>query len=221
MAKRRQTAAQRKAKQRAAYYRREYYKNFDALAYLESAVKIKKINIPNKITKRSVEAIRKIYNKARKEAKELGWELPTKQEMAQTVREEPTQAYRQYRAEPEEPTEFDPDLQYLEELRDKLNSFTPRRDSTKTDANFQKNVLPKFEEARLRIIGALDYAITIGEEEIDFDKDEVLLIVKSMLKREMESIVYNTRIKDLEIESIDDDLIPLIEASVDEALDSI
>lgn len=51
---------------------------------------------------------------------------------------------------------------------------------------------------------------SIGEEEIDFDKDEVLLIVKSMLKREMESIVYNTWIKDLEIESIDDDKIVLI-----------
>lgn len=47
-------------------------------------------------------------------------------------------------------------------------------------------------------------------EEIDFDKDEVLLIVKSMLKREMESIVYNTWIKDLEIESIDDEKINLI-----------
>ena len=51
---------------------------------------------------------------------------------------------------------------------------------------------------------------SIGEEEIDFDKDEVLLIVKSMLKREMESIVYNTWIKDLEIESIDDEKINLI-----------
>ena len=214
MAKRKQTAAQRKAKQRAAYYRREYYKNFDALAYLESAVKIKKIKIPNKITKRSLESIRKIYNKARKEAKALGWELPTKQEMAQTIREEPTQAYRQYRAEPEEPTGFDPDLQYLEELRDKLNSFMPRRDSTKTDANFQKNVLPKFEEARLRIIGSLDYAIAkTGASEI-----AAILAGNNFIQR-----IANLEEKYAHeiIESIDDDLIPLIEASVDEALDSI
>ena len=214
MAKRRQTAAQRKAKQRAAYYRREYYKNFDALAYLESAVKIKKIKIPNKITKKSVEAIRKIYNKARKEAKELGWELPTKKERAQTVREEPTQAYRQYRAEPEEPTGVDPDLQYLEELRDRLNSFTSKRDSTKTDANFQKNVAPKLEEARLRIVGALDYAIAkTGASEI-----ATVLAGNNFIQR-----IANLEEKYAHeiIESIDDDLIPLIEASVNEALDSI
>lgn len=214
MAKRKQTAAQRKAKRRAAYYRREYFKNFDALAYLESAVKIKKINIPNKITKRSLESIRKIYNKARKEAKALGWELPTKQEMAQTIREEPTQAYRQYRAEPEEPTGFDPDLQYLEELRDKLNSFMPRRDSTKTDANFQKNVIPKFEEARLRIIGSLDYAIAkTGASEI-----AAILAGNNFIQR-----IANLEEKYAHeiIESIDDDLIPLIEAGVNEALDNI
>jgi hypothetical protein len=51
---------------------------------------------------------------------------------------------------------------------------------------------------------------SIGEEEIDFDKDEVLLIVKSMLKREMESIVYNTWIKNLEIDSMDEEKIILI-----------
>lgn len=50
----------------------------------------------------------------------------------------------------------------------------------------------------------------IGEEEIDFDKDEVLLIVKSMLKNEMESIVYNTWIKNLEIDSMDEEKIILI-----------
>ena len=51
---------------------------------------------------------------------------------------------------------------------------------------------------------------SIGEEEIDFDKDEVLLIVKSMLKNEMESIVYNTWIKNLEIDSMDEEKIILI-----------
>lgn len=51
---------------------------------------------------------------------------------------------------------------------------------------------------------------SIGEEEIDFDKDEVLLIVKSMLKNEIESIVYNTWIKNLEIDSMDEEKIILI-----------
>ena len=51
---------------------------------------------------------------------------------------------------------------------------------------------------------------SIEESEKNFDKDEVLLILKSMLKREMESIVYNTWIKDIEIETIDDEKIILI-----------
>ena len=50
---------------------------------------------------------------------------------------------------------------------------------------------------------------SIGESEKDFDKDEVLLIVKSMIKIEMESVVYKTRIKDLEIESMDEEKIIL------------
>ena len=51
---------------------------------------------------------------------------------------------------------------------------------------------------------------SIEESEKNFDKDEVLLILKSMLKREMESIIYNTWIKDIEIETIDDEKIILI-----------
>ena len=51
---------------------------------------------------------------------------------------------------------------------------------------------------------------SIGESKKDFDKDEVLLIVKSMLKNEMESIVYNTWIKNLEIDSMDEEKIILI-----------
>lgn len=41
-------------------------------------------------------------------------------------------------------------------------------------------------------------------------KEEVLAIVKSMIKEEMERVVYNNWIKDLEIQSIDDDKIVLI-----------
>lgn len=51
---------------------------------------------------------------------------------------------------------------------------------------------------------------SIGESKKDFDKDEVLLIVKSMFKIEMESVVYKTWIKDLEIESMDEEKIILI-----------
>lgn len=45
---------------------------------------------------------------------------------------------------------------------------------------------------------------------IEIEKEEVLAIVKSMIKEEMERVVYNNWINDLEIETIDDDKIVLI-----------
>lgn len=78
----------------------------------------------------------------------------------------------------------------------------------------QKEVIEMFkymlEWSNLKISKIEVIEKSIGEEEIDFDKDEVLAIVKSMIKREMERVVYNTWIKYLEIESIDDDKIVLI-----------
>ena len=133
--------------------------------------------------------------------------------MVQEVRRE--QPYREDRAQgAEAPEGFNPDLQYLEELRSKLNSLTPLRDSNKTDKNYQKNVLPKFEEARNRILGAIDYAVVkAGAEGV-----AAILAGNNFIQRigNLEE-KYTHEI----IESIDDDLVPLIEASVDEALENI
>lgn len=225
MAKRKLTAKQRKARKRASYIRSEYYKNFDALQYLKDFAKVKDIKIPNKITKRSLEAIRKKYKEVRSSIQQLtggGYmnpetgeyleKLPTKKEMVKEVRRE--QPYREDRAQgTEAPAEFNPDLQYLEELRSKIYSLTPLRDSDKTDKNYQKNVVPKFEEARNRIIGAIDYAIAkAGAEEI-----AQLLAGNNFIQR-----IANLEEKYTHeiVESIDDDLVPLIEASVDEALEA-
>ena len=226
MAKRKLTAKQRKARKRASYIRSEYYKNFDALQYLKDFAKVKDIKIPNKITKRSLEAIRKIYKEVRSSIQQLAGggymnpetgeyleKLPTKKEMVQEVRRE--QPYREDRAQgAEAPEGFNPDLQYLEELRSKLYSLTPLRDSDKTDRNYQKNVLPKFEEARNRILGAIDYAVVkAGAEGV-----AAILAGNNFIQRigNLEE-KYTHEI----IESIDDDLVPLIEASVDEALENI
>lgn len=227
MAKRKMTARQKAAKKRAAYYRSEYYKNVDAISFLSGFTKTKPITIPKKITKSSLAAIRKVYNEVKKSLQKINggyldtttgeWfeKLPSKQEMVKQIRSEPTQQYRKYRAEPEEaPSDFDPDLQYLEDLRDKLNQLSPLRDSNKTDKNYQTNVVPKFIEARNRILGAIDYAtVKVGAGTI-----AAILAGNSFIQR-----IANLEEKYTHeiVESIDDDLIPLIESSVGEALDSI
>ena len=72
MAKKKLTSKQRKARKRAAYIRAEYYKNYDALDYLRIFAKVKDVKIPSKITKKSLESIRKIYKQAKAEAKKVG-----------------------------------------------------------------------------------------------------------------------------------------------------
>ena len=238
MAKRKQTAAQRKAKQRASYYRREYYATREALEFMKglTGTKINIPNIPSKITKTSLKSIRKIYTEARRQAKTLEYggyvdvttgeffeKLPTKKEMVKMVRQE--QPYRKYRAEPiEAPADFDPDEQYLEELKQKIlsletareqaSTLQPQRDANKTESNYNKNVLPKFTAAQQRLLGSIDYAITkLGLNEAA----QVLATDTFLQKIENLEEKYTHEI----IESIDDSIIPLIEASVGEALSGI
>lgn len=132
------TSKQRKARKRASYIRSEYYKNFDALDYLRNFVKVKDIQIPNKITNASLKAIRKEYKKAKARAKaykERGVytnistgedfiKLPSKEEMASRTRKAYGQGYRKYRAEPEQaPADFDPNAQYIDELKEKIRAI--------------------------------------------------------------------------------------------------
>lgn len=210
MARQKLTKAQRKARKQASYIRAEYYKNFDALDYLRDFVKVAPLDIPNKITKASLKKIRRIYKEARKEAEKAGAVLPTKREMAKAVREEPTQQYRQNRAEPEDSTGFNPHLQYIEAVRNAIDVLTPRDSEDPKKAS----TVRKFEEARLRLYGALDYAIAKTDETI--------------LAQALASNEYVQRIADIDnmyavemILEIDNDLIPLLEASMNDALEQI
>ena len=220
MAKRKLSAAQRKARKHAAYIRSEYYKNFDALQYLKDFTKIKDVKIPNKITKRSLESIRRIYKEARKAIQkvdgyfldkttgELKEKLPTKEEMVKEVRQEPTQQYRQNRAEPKEDTTFDPDMQYIDSVRDAIDAMIPR------DAEDPKkaSTVRKFEEARLRLYGTLDFAL----QKTDVSSLAQALASNDYVQRVMG--VDNQYAYEIE-EAIDNDLIPLLEASMNNALD--
>lgn len=240
MTRRKMSAAQRKAKQRAAYYRREYFETREALEFMKGLTgsKIKMPSIPSKITKTSLKSIRKLYTESRRKMKTLEYggyvdvttgeffeKLPTKKEMVRRVRLEPTQAYRKYQAEPvPTPPTFDPDEEYLEELKAKIMSLEtardlasrlePQRDANKTEDNYRKNVLPKFTEAQQRLIGTIDYAINklgINTAAQVLATDTFLQKIENLEEKYTHEIV----------ESIDDSIIPLIEASVGEALDGI
>lgn len=235
MARKRLTKAQRKARAHARYVRAEYYKNFDAIAYLRDFIKIPELKIPNKITTASLKKIRSIYDEAKRniqqldggylnlETGELIESLPTKRQMVKEVRQE--QSYRQYRAEPEEaPDDFNPDEQYLEELRkritemystrEQINNLMPLRDSNKTQANYEKNVLTKFTQAQTRLLAKFDYAVTkLGASEA------ARILASDAFIQKIENLEekYTYEIMD----SIDDDINPFIDASVEAALDAI
>lgn len=235
MARKRLTKAQRKARAHARYVRAEYYKNFDAIAYLRDFIKIPELKIPNKITTASLKKIRSIYNEAKRniqqldggylnlETGELIESLPTKRQMVKEVRQE--QPYRQYRAEPEEaPDYFNPYEQYLEELRrritemystrEQIDNLMPLRDSNKTQANYEKNVLTKFTQAQTRLLAKFDYAVTkLGASEA------ASILASDAFIQKIENLEekYTYEI----IDSIDDDINPFIDASVEAALDAI
>ena len=235
MARKRLTKAQKKARAHSRYVRAEYYKNFDAISYLRDFIKIEDIRIPNKITSKSLTKIRKIYAEAKKqiqkleagylnlETGELLESLPTKLQMVKEVRAE--QPYRTSRAEPEEPpADFDPDQDYIDDLRKKItelysnreriDNLMPLRDSDKSQNNYDKNVLPKFTEAQNRLLAKIDFAIKkLGVAEAAQALADNAFVQK--IENIEEKYTYEI------IESIDDDFIPFIDASVEAALDAI
>lgn len=158
------TARQRKARKHAAYIKAEYYKNIDAIKYLRRFGIEKDIKIPKKITKKSLQAIRKVYKEARANVKE--YEAGTGEYVDYTTGEVfqklPTKAemIKEYRAEERgEYERFDPDAQYIEELKDKIRNLTPLRDSDKTQKNYEKNVVPKQQKVKEDFLTAIDNAI--------------------------------------------------------------
>lgn len=159
------TSKQRKARKRAAYIRSEYYKNFDAIDYLRNFGKVKDIQIPNKITIASLKSIRKAYKEAKANLpKTDGYyvnvstgdymtKLPTKKEMAKEVRGDYLQAYRRYRAKPEEaPFGFDPNEDYIDDIVRKIRDMGYAELTVglrnKKKETFDKSTLPKLEAAK-------------------------------------------------------------------------
>lgn len=237
MAKKKLTAKQRKAHKRASYVRSEYFKTYDALDYLRDFTKVKDIKIPSKITMKSLKAIRKIYKETKasidkyegeyvnRTTGEILEKIPTKKEMVRAIRSEPTQQYRQYRAEPQEaPATFDPDEQYLQDLkyeieqlntsRQEIESLTPLRDSAKTQENYDKNVAPRFEKAQTKLLDAIDEAIA------NFGAQQVAHILANNTFVERIENLKQKYTYEIE-EAIESSILPLIEESVNTALEEL
>lgn len=211
------TSRQRQARKRASYYRSEYKKNVEALRFLQRfGIDMPIIKTPQKITKTSLKNIRKLYKQTRSKVTkyegiyvdvttgEIFEKLPSKEQAVKTYREEQQQGL----------STFNPDEQYIQELKDKINALTPLRDSDKTERNYQKNVVPKQQQVKANFIQAIDDAIA------KYGADRVA----ETLSRNQ----YMQRIGNLEekytyeiIEDItdgDEGLMVLMDASVDEAL---
>ena len=211
------TSRQRQARKRASYYRSEYKKNVEALRFLQRfGIDMPIIKTPQKITKTSLKNIRKLYKQTRSKVTkyegiyvdvttgEIFEKLPSKEQAVKTYREEQQQGL----------STFNPDEQYIQELKDKINALTPLRDSDKTERNYQKNVVPKQQQVKANFIQAIDDAIA------KYGTDRVA----ETLSRNQ----YMQRIGNLEekytyeiIEDItdgDEGLMVLMDASVDEAL---
>lgn len=237
MARKKLTSKQRKAHKRASYVRSEYFKTYDALDYLRDFTKVKDIKIPSKITMKSLKAIRKIYKETKASIEKYEGEyvnrttgeiiekIPTKKEMVRLVRSEPTQQYRQYRAEPQEaPSSFDPDEQYLQDLkyeieqlntsRQEIESLTPLRDSAKTQNNYDKNVAPRFEKAQTKLLDAIDEAIA------NFGAQQVAHILANNTFVERIENLKQKYTYEIE-EAIESSILPLIEESVNTALEEL
>ena len=211
------TAKQRKARKRASYIKSEYKKNVDALRFLQRfGIDMPIIKEPKKITKTSLKSIRKIYEQARRKVNkyegdfvdvttgEIYSKLPTKEEAVKTFREEQRADY----------TPFNPDEQYIQELKDKINMLTPLRDSDKTEKNYQKNVVPKQNQVKANFIQAIDDAIAkYGTERVaqTLSQNQYMQRIGNLEEKYTYEIVE-------EITDGDDGLLVLMDASVDEAL---
>lgn len=225
---------QREAQKRAAYIRAEYYKNVDALDYLRSFGKVPTIKTPNKITKASLKAIRKIYKEVRRsipktdgyyididsEGVRLLSKLPTKEEMAREVAEEPTQQYRKDRRKlPKTQAKKAPDsdLQYIDDLKQTIMRIEGRAEPRKSMKSFKENVVPLLEEAKTRWIQKIDNAVL---------KFGAQTVAKTLAEND-----YMQRIAEMDlryafeiIESLDNDeseiFQPLMDAALKDAMKS-
>ena len=211
------TAKQRKARKRASYYKAEYKKNVEALCYLQRfGIDMPIIKEPKKITKTSLKTIRKLYEQTRRKIDkysgdyvdvttgEIYEKLPTKKEAVKAYREE----------QATDVIPFNPDEQYIQELKDKINMLTPLRDSDKTENNYQKNVVPKQNQVKANFLQAIDDAIAkYGTDKVaeTLAKNQYMQRIANMEEKYTYEIIED-------ITDGDDGLMVLMDASVDEAL---
>ena len=165
------TAKQRKARKHAAYVRAEYYKNVDAIRFLERFGVTADVKIPKKITKKSLQGIRKIYKEMRSnvlssinehgeyvvekglEAGAIYYQLPTKEASAKEYKAE-LKLYSTGKVKP-----FNADEGYIDELKQKIQMLEPMISSTQSKQYYEEKVEPKLDSAKQRIIDSIDDAI--------------------------------------------------------------
>ena len=221
MAKKKLTAKQKAARKRASYYKAEYKKNLEAIYYLMRFTELPYIKVPQKITKTSVKTIRKIYQqtKSKIDTYETGFgqkvyvdmsgmeyvSLPSKEEASKIYREE---------KQGKKIEQFDPIADYIDEIKLKMLSLTPLRDSNKTEDNYQKNVVPKLEKVKDNFLQAIDDAIAkYGEQRVaeTLAKNDYMQRIGDM------ELKYTYQIVD-EMTDGDSGMMKLLDASVDSAL---
>lgn len=164
------TARQRKARKHASYVKAEYYKNVDAIKYLERYGVTKDITIPNKITKNSLQSIRRIYKEMRASVEKISergeyiavkgitqgevvTKLPTKSQAAKEYREE-VKGIQQGLYKP-----FDADGGYIDELKQKIDMLNPVQSTSQTDLYYNKKVKKQLAGAKKRLLDEIDDAI--------------------------------------------------------------
>lgn len=213
------TAKQRKARKRASYYKSEYYKNLDAIKYLQrfGAPEVK-VKTPEKITKTSLRMIQKLYKQTKgRVSTEYGGYLDM--QTGEVLQKLPTKevAVKEYRQEVRGEsvyTPYNPYADTIEEIKAKVNELTPLRDSDKTEKNYQKNVVPKQQQVKANFMQAIDDAIAkYGEQKV-----AETLSANSFMQRiaNLEEKYTYEIIEDMT--DGDDAILSLIDASVDEAL---
>lgn len=224
MAKRKLTAKQRKARKRASYFKSEYKKTLQAIYYIQrfgENIDMPIIKEPKKITKASVQAVRKIYEQTRRKIDkydefsyvdrrtgEAFDKLPTKEEAAKLFREEQISDYNTGRIP------FDPYEQYIDDLKTKIEMLNPLRDSDKTESNYQKNVVPKQENIKKNFLQAIDEAITkYGQEQVaeTLAKNQYMQKIGNLEEKYTYQIIED-------MTDGDEGLLVLMDASVDAAL---
>lgn len=164
------TARQRKARKHAAYVKAEYYKNVDAIRYLERYGVTKDIKIPNKITKKSLQSIRRIYKEVRASVEQISergeylavkgitqgeviTKLPTKAQAAKEYREE-VKGIQEGKYQP-----FDADEGYIDELKQKIDMLNPVKSTTQSDKYYNKKVTRQLADAKKRLLDEIDKAV--------------------------------------------------------------